>query len=136
MKNKKKRLFIILGIAAGVIIVIAAALIIMVNKADENMQNLMSIKIREADLEKIEDGTYRGEYSGFPIKVVVDVTVRDSKITSVDLVKHQHGQGADAEVMPGRIVESQSLKIDTVSGATYSSKAILIAVERALLKGD
>ncbi|MFP4444600.1 MAG: FMN-binding protein [Spirochaetia bacterium] len=135
MTKKKKRLFIILGITAGVIIVLVVVMAIMINKADANMQKLMALTIEDVNLKDVTDGTYRGKYSGFPLVVVVDVTVKDHRITDVDLVKHQHGQGADAEVLPERIEEAQTLKVDMVSGATYSSKAILKAAERALLLG-
>jgi uncharacterized protein with FMN-binding domain len=60
------------------------------------------------------------------------VTINNHKITGIELVKHNHGQGAPAEVITGKVVEAQTLEVDIVSGATYSSKVILKAIENAL----
>jgi uncharacterized protein with FMN-binding domain len=64
--------------------------------------------------------------------VKVDVTVRDHVITAIDLVQHTNGQGGAAAEMPGKVVEAQSLLVDAVSTATYSSKVILLAIRDAL----
>ncbi len=40
-----------------------------------------------------------------------------------------------AEKIPDKVLEEQSLQVDIVSGATFSSKVILKAVEDALNKG-
>jgi uncharacterized protein with FMN-binding domain len=53
-------------------------------------------------------------------------------IQNIDLIKHFNGRGEKAEVIIPKVVEAQSLKVDVVSGATASSKAILKAVETAL----
>ena len=60
------------------------------------------------------------------------VTVKNHAITDIDLLKHQNGQGKPAEVITERVLAAQSLKVDTVSGATMSSKVILLAIEDAL----
>ncbi|MFO8059504.1 MAG: FMN-binding protein, partial [Bacillota bacterium] len=80
------------------------------------------------------DGTYDGSHEVFPVSVEVRVTVQDHRITRIELVKHTHGRGEAAEVIPDRVLEAQTLKVDAISGATYSSKAILKAIEDALLK--
>jgi len=61
--------------------------------------------------------------------------VQDHQIKEIELVRHDHGQGSSAEVIPDRILEAQSLEVDIVSGATASSKVILKAVENALTLG-
>ena len=81
------------------------------------------------------DGVYRGNYDlkGSPVKVTLDVTVRDEKITAIKIVKHVSSPiGKKAEKITERIIEKQDLGVDAVSGATGSSKAILKAVENAL----
>jgi uncharacterized protein with FMN-binding domain len=64
--------------------------------------------------------------------VIVDVTVQEAKITAIQLVKHRHGKGEAAERIVDDIITRQSLQVETISGATYSSLAILKAVEKAL----
>ena len=48
------------------------------------------------------------------------------------MLEHKNGQGTPAEVIPEKVVETQTLEVDIVSGATYSSKVILKAIENAL----
>jgi len=87
------------------------------------------------DLTIKTDGIYRGIYdlSGTPVKVVLDVTIQDHKITGIKIVEHFCSPiGKKAEKIIDRIIEVQSLDVDVVSGATGSSKSIIKAVENAL----
>lgn len=93
------------------------------------------IAISEVDLNKVPDGTYTGKSDVLWVGAEVKVTVKDHKITAIDLVNHRNERGASAEVLPAKVVEAQSLKVDIVSGATASSKNILKAVENALESG-
>jgi uncharacterized protein with FMN-binding domain len=88
------------------------------------------------DMEARPDGVYRGNYDlkGSPVKVTLDVTVQNHKLSDVNIVKHICSPiGKKAEKIIGTIIEKQSLNVDAVSGATGSSKAILKAVENALV---
>lgn len=95
-------------------------------------QQVEAITITDMDLSKITDGTYNGSYETLMVSAEVDVTVENGKITNIDLVKHNHGKGASAEVITDKVTEAQSLDVDIVSGATSSSKVILKAIENAL----
>lgn len=92
------------------------------------------IQIDKVELSKIEDGSYGGEYLGKLVKVVVEVGVKEHKITEINIVKHDNGLGKKAEKIVDQIISRQSLNVEVVSGATSSSKAILKAVEVALTK--
>lgn len=84
---------------------------------------------------QVSDGTYRGEYETM-VKVVCDVTVREGKITAIELKEHNCSPiGKKAEEITEEILQAQSLGVDTVSGATTSSAVILKSVELALKKG-
>jgi uncharacterized protein with FMN-binding domain len=87
------------------------------------------------DLNNIENGTYRGSYSlpDSPLSVITDVTVQNHFLTSIKLMEHNCSPiGKKAESITDRIISRQSLDVNTVSGATLSSKTILKAVENAL----
>jgi uncharacterized protein with FMN-binding domain len=88
--------------------------------------------IPKADLAAVLDGVYEGSYQAGPIQVVLEVTVQDHQITKIDLIKHVSGQGAPAEAILDEVIAAQSLQVDAVTGATYSSKAILLAIQDAL----
>lgn len=100
----------------------------------ENIKKLPALEIKEVNLSTIADGTYLGSYKVSPVAAEVRVTVSKNKITKVELLKHETGRGKPAEVLIDRVVQAQSLKLDVVSGATYSSKVILKAIENALLQ--
>ena len=77
------------------------------------------------------EGTYTATAQGNNGPVTVSVTVSADAITDVTVVEHSETAGLSdrpiAEI-PAAIVENQSLAVDTVSGATNSSNAILTAV--------
>lgn len=82
-------------------------------------------------------GTYNGEADGIHGKVQVEVTVDENKITDVKIVKHDETPGvSDSAIknVPADIVAYQTLAVDTVAGATVTSKAIIAAVTQALEK--
>ena len=93
------------------------------------------IEIENIDLQKVSDGVYIGEHKTGPVYVKVEVTVDDHKITEILILKHKQGKGKKAEKIVVDVVDKQSLQVDTITGATGSSKVILKAVEKALKKG-
>lgn len=93
------------------------------------------IVIDKVDLSKVEDGNYTGDFDAKAIAAEVKVMVKNHSIVDIKLVKHRNGKGKEAEVIPGKVVQAQSLQVDTVSGATNSSKVILKAIEKALKSG-
>jgi uncharacterized protein with FMN-binding domain len=126
---KKKRIRIIIAVVVVVLLAIWGAMAYM----QSNLKQLSDLTIAKVDLSKIDDGIYAGSYKSFPVAAEVLVTISSHRIAGIDLVKHSNGQGSGAEIIPGQVVEAQSLEVDIVSGATYSSKVILKAIEDALM---
>lgn len=70
--------------------------------------------------------------------VPVTVSYEDGRITAVTVGENNETPGIGDQAIntiPGRIVEEQSLTVDTVAGATVTSNAILTAAEAALTAG-
>ncbi|MBM7542322.1 FAD-dependent oxidoreductase [Amphibacillus cookii] len=93
------------------------------------------------DEEKIsfEPGTYTAEIDGNNGPITVEVTFSADKIENVTIVEHSEteGLGDDAmETIASLVVEEQSLDVDTVTGATVASDAILKAVEDAVTQAN
>ena len=82
------------------------------------------------------DGTYEGSSDeGMHPGLKVSVVVTDGKISEVKVIAHEETEGiSDPAIagVPTAIVESGSPDVDVVSGATYTSKAIIDAVKKAL----
>lgn len=104
-------------------------------KSQSDLKKLTTIEIQDVDLSKIENGFYEGKYKSFPISVKVQVTVNNHVIDDIKILKHINGQGGAAEKITENIIKSQSLEVDAITGATYSSKVIVKAVEDALKAG-
>ena len=83
----------------------------------------------------VEDGIYEGEVETALVKVTVLVTVADHQIRDIQLTRHENGRGTPAEAMLAEMVRQNTSEVDTVSGATMSSKTIRAAVRNALAKG-
>ncbi|HAE61929.1 MAG TPA: FMN-binding protein [Eubacteriaceae bacterium] len=130
MKKAHKILLIVL------IVVTALAITgkIVISNIEKNLDGLTELEMEQIDLTQASDGTYFGSYDAFPISAEVKVEVLNNKIDKIEIIKHDNGQGGDAESIVKDIIERQSLDVDTVSGATYSSIVILKAVEDALVK--
>ena len=76
-------------------------------------------------------GTYTAEVRGHNGPIKVSATFSSDAITSVEVLEHKETVGvADPAIerLPRQIVEHQALGLDTVSGATITSYAILAGV--------
>lgn len=86
----------------------------------------------ELHLASISDGTYIGSCDNRIVKVTVEVTVKNHHLTGVTILRHDNGMGKKAEAITAKVLEAQSLDVDAISGATYSSNTILKAIQNAL----
>ncbi len=87
------------------------------------------------DASEVPDGVYTGEYDVGYIYAKVSVAVKAGRIDNIAILEHNNERGSSAERVTDQIVDSQTTHVDTVSGATNSSKVIMKAVEKALEEG-
>lgn len=126
MRKKKKSIIVIVAI---IVLGLATLMFLKLPKpvtASETSFNLA----------QIADGTYPGSCDNGLVKVQVEVIVESHAIVEVRLLEHDNGLGSAAEVITDMIVQRQSVEVDTISGATISSKTILKAVENSLSEGN
>jgi len=122
-------------IGLGVLIIILVIAFVFFRLRFNKMVDVIdSVKLERIDLQKIEDGIYRGAFGEFLVSVTLDVTVKDHKITKIAIIEQNSGPGYEAREVIDRIIEAQSPNVDAVTGATGSSKSIMIAVQKALLQ--
>jgi len=89
-------------------------------------------------LKYVRDGTYTGEGKGFNGLIKVKVTVRNHRIVEIAILDQQEVVeywSRVREKIPREILEKQNLDVDVVTGATYSSKGLMEALNNALEKG-
>ena len=126
-------------ILIGVICVVVLGFVFFGGKYVYSVQRykniIKDIKIDTIDLSKVSDGKYIGACDAEVIGAKVAVTVKNHKIININLLEHKTERGKPAEVIPGKVVKAQSLQVDTITGATNSSKVILKSIENALNSG-
>lgn len=83
---------------------------------------------------KYTPGTYVGKAQGIRSEVEVSVTFDENSITNIEVTSHGETKNiADAaiEKVPAEILEAQNLDVDVVTSVTFTSRAIINAVEEA-----
>ncbi|MGI6214903.1 MAG: FAD-dependent oxidoreductase [Christensenellales bacterium] len=101
--------------------------------------------VAEGGKKALKPGTYEAAALGLNDLIKVAVTVNENEIESVEVLSHQETAGIGSPltekqlegdtpvaVLPERIVEAQSYGVDSIAGATMTSRAIKLAVKDAL----
>ncbi len=88
--------------------------------------------IMPLNLAEIQDGAYRGKAGSFIVSADLNVVVKDHRIADIVMIEQNCGGNYKALDTIPRILERQEAKVDAVSGATWSSKAIMSAAYNAL----
>ncbi|RPI59040.1 MAG: FMN-binding protein [Chloroflexi bacterium] len=101
-----------------------------------------SLPLNAVDFDRLkDDGVYHGVYEGGMYgwrANECDVTVTNGRVTGIRLVVSQDSgaENTDHEMLYDRVIEAQSLQVDTISGATLTSKGWLQCVENALIQAQ
>ncbi len=82
----------------------------------------------------LTDGVYKGIGTGYAGDITVAVQIKDKQIVAIDILSSSDDAAffKRAQAVIDKIIEGQTLDVDTVSGATYSSRGIISAVKNAL----
>jgi uncharacterized protein with FMN-binding domain len=133
--NKKMAIKIIIGV---ILIALVIGLYFAGNyiyQLQEYKKRIADISITNVDLSKIPDGSYTGSYDAIMVAAKVKVDISNHTITDINILYHKTERGKQAEVIVNEVKSSQSLKVDTITGATNSSRVILKSVQNALESG-
>jgi uncharacterized protein with FMN-binding domain len=128
----KKALKVILFVFLAFVILIAGVAFFLTRGLDE----VSKVDISSIDASNVKDGTYEGTYESGRWSNTVTVTVKDGKITDIqvkdDVTFPQ--KGLSDEIFK-RVMDKQNANVDAVTGATVTSKAYMKAIEDALKSG-
>lgn len=125
------RVFIVLILFILILVVSCTA---MMNKEMEKAKNELML-VEDPDLSKVEYGIYRGKVETMLVKAEVEVSVKNHKIISISIIKHENGKGKPAEAIVDAIIKDNSTDVELIAGATMSSLVIRAAVIDAMNKG-
>ncbi len=129
-ERKRGRALRALLVTLGVIVIMVGGFLTFTMGGKEKAINLT---VENVALDTIPDGTYEGSYSGMRWSNTVAVTVKDHQITNIEVVKSQVFITPETQdALAQSVLDSQSVEVDAISGATADSHAYLKAVENAL----
>ena len=133
----KKRRFRLLLIP----IVLALTINIITSKVDNDPMEVVANIDKEATedmrrrVPQLEDGIYQSFGQGFNDKIHVQMIVEDGKIQDFFVCEHNEHETNSAlpiNKIPKDIVETQSVRVDIVSGATSTSDGIIEAARNCI----
>lgn len=134
MKKTVKRVLIV--VVAAVVLFGCFVTIKLSAEYAQMKKELKTIVLSDIDYSNLEDGNYFGNYNLGLVSAKVRVRIDDGKISDIEIIEHITGKGKKAEGIIDAVIEEQSVKVDIISGATYSSKTILKAIENAVRNGE
>lgn len=98
------------------------------NTLEEYNSNLFGVVLK--------DGTYTGVADAYGSNLTVSVEISNNNVTNISIVSHNEKNSniysKAMQQVPTSIIDAQSLDVDTVSGATFTSVGIINAVNEAL----
>ena len=127
---KRKKHLDVIGICCGVFLVLALIFNIVMGNATKPV-----VEMPEGSENAL---TLTGSAQGRNGEVSVEVLATPEQIFQIKVTNHTETDGIGSvavEELPSSIVDSQSLLVDSISGATVTSDAIKEAVRAALLAG-
>ena len=133
-----KKTFLWIFLAALVVIAVGVALFMafMYPRLKEQAE-LQRLQVSEVELANVQDGTFQGDFTFHGFTYEVELVVTDHEITQITVLRNIEDDeyAKKAEGVVDLVLKEQSLKVDVVTGATITSKALLKAIENALNKG-
>jgi uncharacterized protein with FMN-binding domain len=128
-------------IALMVVAVVGTAGGIGWSRLQKEHKEARSLPLNAVDFTRLNDGTYHGAYEGGMYKWRANecqVTVSSGKVAGIQIVgsKDPGGKNTQHEALYDRVIQAQSLQVDTISGATLTSKGYLQCVENALIQAQ
>lgn len=138
-KSKRKGCLIAALILLAILVILAVGGAIACTVISKEHREAESLPLDAVDFDRLKnDGIYHGVYEGGMYGWrynECDVTVTNGQVITIQLAgsKDPGGGNADYEMLYDRVIEAQTLQVDTISGATLTSKAYLQCVENALI---
>lgn len=103
---------------------------ILFSLANRGVNILRRLEIDPLGFTAVSDGVYKGSYEYMRWNYTVQIQVQGGKAVRIDILSPSGD--AFAEKVAEAVIQAQTLNIDSVSGATASTRAVLKALESAL----
>lgn len=125
-----KKLIKIVLVLVGIVLIISVGYTFYLSRG---LDSVDSIEMTDVNLSTLSDGIYTGRYSEGRWRNTVEVTITNGKITAIKPLQTVVFEKEDVtKELFKRVIDEQKITVDTVSGATVTSKAYLKSIENAL----
>jgi len=139
-KRKEKRKIMGLIIIGIVLIIVAISGGFGWSKVSKEHKQMRNLPLNKVDFSNLKDGTYKGSFNGGMYKWrenEIQVKVENGQVTNIQVLKNKENRPKEfTDKLFNRVIQSQSLQVDVVTGATMTSKAYLQGAENALKKAQ
>ena len=140
-KEKGKRKSIVMGcgiVLLSLLVVLAVGGAIGWSLLSREHREARSLPLNAVDFDRLkDDGVFHGVYEGGMYRWrfnECEVTVTNGRVTGIQLIaSNDPSENFDYATLYDRVIEEQSLQVDTISSATLTSKGHLQCIENALL---
>lgn len=120
----------VLGIIILLFIAVAASAMFYISRG---LEEGLNVEINPVDLSLKEDGIYKGSYDFGRWSNELSVTVKDHKITNIEVTDDMMIVNPEIRnAIIQKVIDKQDTAVDAVSGGTVSCKAYLKSIENAL----
>ena len=120
----------VLGIIILLFIAVAASAMFYISRG---LEEGLNVEINPVDLSLKEDGIYKGSYDIGSWSNELSVTVKDHKITNIEVTDDMMIVNPEIRnAIIQKVIDKQDTAVDAVSGGTVSCKAYLKSIENAL----
>ncbi|MDD3751233.1 MAG: FMN-binding protein [Bacteroidales bacterium] len=120
---------IIIAILCAFILVFASGIFYL----SRGLREGKNIEVNGIDISDMNDGIYSGKYNAGRWSNQLNVTVRDNKITKINIEDDVTFAKSDvSNELFNKVIEAQNTKVDAISQATVTSKAYLMSIKNAL----
>jgi uncharacterized protein with FMN-binding domain len=127
----KKAVKILISIVVVIVIIIGGGIFYLTH----GMKAVADEKINGVELANISDGEYTGKYDSGRFSNEIMIIISDKKIVGLKILQDvTFAKPEVSNALFAQVISKQNTAVDTVSGATVTSKAYLKAIENAFNK--
>ena len=128
-KNKLLRIFLI------ALCVVLTFIMYMQRRTRNNYKQAAKLPFYNIQAKDVPDGTYRGKiYTNF-MHVQLDVTVKEHKLTKIDIIENEGAYGKKGAPILDEMIAQNSSVVPAIKGEELASIVFVACVDDALKKG-
>ncbi len=104
-------------------------------------KEIKNLSLQGVNFNNLKDGTYYGEFNGGNYHFrsnKIKLIIKNNKISNIELIKSsEFGKSIEKFTkLAQQVLNSQSLHVDGITGATITTKAHLKSIYNALIKAN